>query len=363
MIDRLNAGAARPRVDIDLDAIAANYRYLRSKAPAAEAGAVVKCDAYGLGVVEAARMLAEQGGCRSFFVAYAHEGAVLRGALASGRPDATIYVFNGPDDVNLDAFAENNLIPVLNSFEQARRWTEARPGAAAAIHIDTGMNRLGAPAGELDAIIGLDGLSPTLVMSHLACSSVPAHPMNERQRRDFIAAAGRFPAARRSLAASGGTLMGRDYHFDLLRAGVSIYGVGPFDAPHDGLRPTARLTAPVLQLRRAPAGASAGYGATCTLSRESLLATVALGYGDGYPRAAGNRGAAFIGGARAPIVGRVSMDLIILDVTDAPKPVKIGDRAEFFGPNLAIEDAAAACGTIGYELLTGLGGRTERHYV
>ncbi len=351
----------RPRVDIDLDALVDNYGFLRGVAPGAEAAAVVKCDGYGLGAVKVAQTLYERAGCKSFFVAYAEEGAIVRDALSAACPDATIYVFNGPGgDLNL--FSQKALTPILNSLKQAEYWAHHRPGQPAALHIDTGMNRLGAPLSEIDAITRLDHLRIDVVMSHLACGSEPANAMNERQHSAFIASATPFPQARKSLAASGGTLIGQDYHFDLLRLGVALYGASPFDAPHDGLKPVARLTAPVIQMREAPAGSTAGYGATHRLKRRSTLATVALGYGDGYLRAASNRGVAYVNGSRIPIIGRVSMDLIILDVTETSKSVTIGDRAEFFGSNLPIEDAAAASDTIAYELLTGLRGRIERSY-
>ncbi len=352
--------ALSPTVAIDLDALAANFDAVKAAAPAAECGAVVKCNAYGLGAAQVGKKLADAG-CKTFFVTYAQEGVALRKALGSGR-EAVIYVFNGPNEESLPAFRDFRLKPVLNGAEQARLWA-GRSHEAAALHVDTGMNRLGAAQSEIAAIAAIDGLKIDLFMSHLACASDPAHPMNDRQRQAFVAAASNFPKARLSLSASGGAFLAREFHFDLVRAGIALYGASPFDRPHPRLKPVARLTAPVVQLREVNAGETVGYGATRAFSAPAKLATVALGYGDGFLRAAGNRGAAWLGGALCPIVGRVSMDLMVLDASGAREAVKIGDRAEFFGPNLAIEDAAATAGTIAYELLTDLGPRIARRYL
>lgn len=356
--------SARPIVEIDLDAACANFRRLADAAPGATPAAVVKCDGYGLGAAPVAEALATAEGCRTFFVAYPEEGAELRAALSSAAPDATIYVFNGPDTGSLALYVAHRLTPVLNSLDQARLWTAAHPGAGAALHIDTGMNRVGAPYTELREIAALKGLALDLVMSHLACSSDPSNPVNARQLAAFEKAAALFPGVRRSLAASSGALLPPAYHFDLTRLGVGVYGASPLDdAAQAPMRAVARLTAPVVQLREAGAGDFAGYGATRRFDAPARLAVVQLGYGDGFPRAAGNRAFAVLGGALCKIAGRVSMDMITLDVTDAPDRVQIGDRAEFFGPALPIEDAARSCGTLAYELLTGLGARVHRRYL
>ena len=352
-----------PWVDIDLGGLCANFRLIRNSASTADVAAVVKCDGYGLGAAPIARALARREQCRAFFVAYPHEGAALRAALEDLAPEATIYVFNGPAPDTIDRFKAAALTPVLNSAEQAALWVEASPGAPAALHIDTGMNRLGAPLAEVGAIAAQDGLNIALVMSHLACSSDPADPKNPVQRDLFIEAAKRFPQAKRSLAASGGALMDESYHFDLVRPGVALYGASPFDQDEPRLHPVAALSARIIQIRNAAAGETVGYGATCMLERPSVIATVSLGYGDGFPRAASNRAAALVGGARAPVAGRISMDLITLDATDLPAMPRIGDAAMFFGTGLSIHEAAAACNTISYELLTGLGGRVDRRYL
>lgn len=352
---RASSLAFRPVVEIDLDAAVKNYRFIAETAGAAETAAVVKCNAYGLGAAALGSALAGAG-CRSFFVAYPDEGAALRPLLG----DAEIYVFNGPDEGDIDVFVESQLIPVLNTHDQAALWARRGRGAAA-LHIDTGINRLGAPESELDAIAALK-LDLRVVMSHLSCSSDPGDPENARQWARFSAAAGRFPEARTSLSASAGALLGPDYRFDMVRVGAAIYGVSPFDRPDARLAPVARLTAPVAQLRDVAAGEGVGYNHRAILTRPSRLATLFLGYGDGLHRAAFGRGQVFLGGALCPMIGRVSMDLIVIDVTDAG-PVAIGDRAEIFGAKLPIEDAAATMGTLGYELLTSLGPRVARRYL
>lgn len=342
-----------PLLEIDLAAICSNYRRFAGSCPQAEAAAVVKCDAYGLGAATVGQTLAAKENCRAFFVAYSEEGAALREALGAG-PE--IYVFNGPFPDDLSAYRQYRLTPVINSLEQARLWASAMNGAPAAVNFDTGMHRLGMRASESGALRAIDGLNVTIVMSHLACASDAAHPMNERQLKAFLEIAAAFPNARKSLSSSGGALIDGPFGFDQVRLGVGLYGVSPLDAGTPDLRPVARLTAPVIQTHMMKAGETVGYGATFTAPRALRLATVSLGYGDGFPRAGSNRAKARLGGAVCCVVGRVSMDLTVLDVTDAPMPVSVGDRAEFFGPNWPIELAAADCGTIGYELLTSIGG-------
>lgn len=362
--------ALNPRLDINLAALCANYRRLAAAAPKATAAAVVKCDAYGLGAEAVGRALHLKEKCRTFFVAYSEEGAALRTALG---PDVEIFVFNGPFPEFLPTYRDFALTPVLNSLDQAALWAAEMRDAPAALHIDTGMHRLGVPPAVLGAIKSMKGLNLSLVMSHLACASDSGHSMNERQRTAFTQLAEQFPKMRTSLASSGGALIGESFAFDMVRLGVGLYGVSPLDDGVTGFAPVATLTAPVVQIHSMRAGETVGYGASFTATRDSALATVALGYGDGYPRAGSNQGLAFLAGAQCPIVGRVSMDLIVLDVTAAPARPKIGDQAEFFGANYSIDAAAEACGTIGYELLTGigglarprkgLGGRVERRYL
>ncbi len=341
-----------PLFEIDLAAICENFRALALATPGATPAGVVKCDAYGLGADAVGRALQQREGCRVFFVAYSEEGAALRNALGG---DAEIFVFNGPFPETLSTYRDCKLTPVVNTLEQAALWRAEMSGAPAAIHVDTGMHRLGLPPKDLAKLRSNGTLNVSLIMSHLACASDETHQMNSRQLKLFSEIAGQFPNARKSLSSSGGALIGKEFAFDLTRLGVGMYGVSPLDSGAAPMKPVARLTAPVIAVHEVRAGETVGYGATYAASRDSVLATVSLGYGDGFPRSGSNRAAAYVAGAICPVAGRISMDLIVLDVTSASPPA-IGDRAEFFGPNLLIDNAAASCGTIGYELLTAIGG-------
>ena len=352
-----------PCVEIDLSALCENYATVQAATAGAEVAAVVKCNAYGLGMEEVAQALATRTDCQTFFVTYPEEGAALRECLMALQSEAKIYVLNGPERENASLFAESQLVPVLNHLEQARAWAENFPSKPVALHIDTGMNRLGAAVSQVDDIAALDGLSIELVMSHLACSSDPANPKNDEQRDLFLDQVKKFPGAKKSLSASGGALMEGDFHFDLVRPGIALYGGSPFDKDDARLKPVATLKAPVIQMRTLKPGETVGYGATLKASKPMTLAVVALGYGDGYHRAGSNHAPVTIHGERATIAGRISMDLIAIDVTDVKTPVNHGDIACFFGKDVTLFEAAAACDTIPYELLTGLGGRVVRRYV
>ena len=317
------------------------------------AAAVVKADAYGLGLGSVVPALMEQG-CDTFFVARLAEGMALR-ALA---PDARIFVLDGAVPGTAPALMAHALTPVLSSLAQIDAWAKAR-GGDAALHVDTGMNRLGLPLDDLAQV----AMTPVLVMSHLACGDDPNSPMNAVQLSKFKAALAVLPPAPASLAASGGVLLGKDYHFDLVRPGIGLYGGHP--QPGHGENPmqcAVQLTGTVLQLRQVAVGESVGYGASFHAERPATIATIALGYADGVLRSASNRGVAMIRGQRAPFVGRVSMDLITLDVTGIAD-VAVGDEAELFGPGMAVDAAAAGWGTISYELLTGLSRRVPRVYM
>ena len=339
---------------IDLDAIAANWRALDGiSGPGVETAAVVKADAYGCGVAEVAPALA-RAGARTFFVALADEGARLRRILGT---DAAIYVLGGfaPDEE--ETLAGHALRPVLNSRAQAERWFTARRGLPAGLQLDTGMNRLGMEESEIPPLPA-DG-SIRLVMSHLACADEPDSPLNRAQLLEFgrLAAALALPGATLSLAATGGVLLGPECHFGLTRPGIGLYGGLPFtDA-----RPVAQLSVPVIQVRNLAAGELVGYGATWVAERPSRIATLAAGYADGLIRTMGNHAWAWHRGRRLPFVGRVSMDLMTLDVTDAPDLVA-DDLVEILGPNQSIDGIADAAGTIGYEILTSLGSRYRRRY-
>jgi len=362
-VDPKTAPAHGPIVEIDLSALCANYAMIRDAAPEARVSAAVKCDAYGLGLAPVSRALFERWGCDEFFVAYPEEGAALRAALKDAGP--RIYCFAGPSEETLALYDQAKLTPVINSLAQAELWAKRGAGTAV-VHIDTGMNRLGAPMSEAQAIaatLSAAGREVSIVMSHLACASDPTHPKNKDQREKFVEAAQCFSGARLSLAASAGALMDKAYQFDLVRPGIALYGGSPFDADEERICDVATLKAPIVQLRDLRPGETVGYGATFTATAPVRIATVALGYGDGYPRNDTPAGAAVVNGALAPIVGRVSMDFITLDITSQKNPVKIGDYAEFFGPRLRLFKAAAAAHRVPYDLLTGLGGRIDRRYL
>lgn len=344
---------------VRLDALTRNYARLRAMTPNAETSAVVKADAYGLdaGRIGPTLMTA---GCRSFFTATANEGAALRAAVGDGP---AIHVLNGYWPAERALYADAKLTAILNSPEEIAAFADNPPGASA-LHVDTGMNRLGVSVEAARALAGDPDLQKRiglrLIMSHLACSDVPDHPMNAAQHERFAAVAALFEGVKASLANSGGVLLGEEYHFDLTRPGIALYGGSPVgDAPHP-FEPVFHIAAPLLQLRRLKPGETVGYGATWTAERETVAATVALGYADGLMRAAQGGGFARIGGRKAPIIGRVSMDLCVVDVTGLDEAARPGGMARFFGEDL--EGLASAAGTIGYELIARLGRRFSRRY-
>ena len=355
------------RLTIDLGALAENWRTLAERAGEAATAAVVKGDGYGIGIAPAAQALAEAG-CHTFFVALPEEGLRVREAVR----DAAIYVLDGLIGGAAEAYARADLRPVLGSWPEIEEWAAFRRAGGrtgSALQVDTGMNRLGltpAEARKLGEHRDLrDALGLGLVMSHLAAADTPEHPLNRKQLTAFRAVRTLLPDIPASLANSAGIFLGRDFHFDLVRPGVALYGAAAA-AGVSPLRPVVTLEARVLQGRDGKRGETVGYGATETLERPARIAIVGVGYADGYHRRAGSsdrrRGArARLHGQDAPIVGRVSMDLIALDVTDI-HGVERGDWAELFGPNIPVDEVADAADTIGYELLTGLGRRYARSY-
>ncbi|HEV2562644.1 MAG TPA: alanine racemase [Rhizomicrobium sp.] len=353
------------RLSVRLGAIAANYReFARRAGPAAVAG-VVKADAYGLGLAPVARALAGQG-CDTFFVARLSEGVALRALL----PEARIFVLDGAQPDAIPSLIVHRLVPVLNSLAEIALWSAAanarRTILDAAIHIDTGMNRLGLPPSELstlsaDAGARLKGIRLALLMSHLACADDPASRMNAQQLARFKTALAMLPPAPASLASSGGVMLGKDYFFDMVRPGIGVYGGNPQPGQPNVFAVAPQLTGRILQLRRVDKGEAVGYGASFRIERPTTLATVALGYADGLMRAIGNRGTGAIKGVRAPIAGRVSMDLITLDVTAIPG-LQTGAEVEFLGDTISLDELAANAGTSSYEILTSLGSRMQRHY-
>lgn len=351
-----DALAGQARLDIDLAALATNWRLFRDAPGGGACAAVVKADGYGLGAAPVARALVAQG-CDSFFVAHTGEGVALRAALGAGP---RVFVLNGPAPGEEPLLAAHALAPVLNHRAQVEGWQAHAPGGPCAVHVDTGMNRLGlAPEEAVELAPVLASLDLVLVMSHLACGSDPRHPLNPRQRDLFVETAARLPPAALSLSASAGALLGPAYRFDLVRPGIGLYGGAPFDDAPVPLLPVASLDAPVIQLRDIGPGDTVGYGATWEAPRARRIAIVALGYADGFLRSGSNRGFGVWRGAVCPIVGRVSMDLIALDVTQA-KGLAPGDRMAFLGPSAPLDAQAQACGTIAYELLTRLGPRLHR---
>lgn len=341
---------AQAQLSIDLTALRANWRSLSEMAQA-ETGAVVKADAYGLGVEQVAPALAAEG-ARRFFVAIAEEGAELRRILGP-RPE--ICVFSGHMAGDAALIRDAQLTPMINSIDQMLRHVEGLPGHAFGIQLDSGMNRLGMEPAEWRALRGIAlAQKPSLIMSHLACADEPAHPMNAQQLRSFIDMTDGIDAPR-SLSATGGVLLGPDYHFDVTRPGIGVYGGLPFlDA-----RPVAFVDLPVIQIREVLPGETVGYGNTWTAERLSRVATVAAGYADGILRSMGHQAHLWAGETRCAVLGRISMDLIGVDVTDVTGDP---DTLELLGTHQSIDTLADWAGSIGYEILTSLGARYNRSY-
>lgn len=352
-------------LEIDLAAIAGNWRALRSRLAAGTVCAgVVKADAYGLGMAEVAGTLAAAG-CRLFFVAQIEEGIALRACL----PDRDIAVLNGLLPGTTADFTAHRLIPVLNDLGQISEWrrTATDRWRQAIIHLDTGMARLGLPPGELARLIAspdlLAGIELYAVMSHLACADEPSHPLNAKQRDAFRAALAALPRAPASLAASSGLFLGADYHFEIVRPGAAVYGVNPQPRNPNPMAQVIRLKGKILQTRDVDTGDTVGYGATYRKDRPGRIATVAVGYADGWLRSLSNRGSAAIAGQQVPVVGRISMDLMTLDVSGLdPQLTRPGSYAELIGAGRDVDTVAAEAGTIGYEVLTALGRRYHRVY-
>ena len=347
---------------VDLNALASNYRALADKAAPAETAGVVKANGYGLGAVPVARRLWAEG-CRTFFVAQLSEALEIRAAL----PDAVIYAFNGRRAETDRIFAENSLRPVLNSFDDLADWKSFLPmwqKPPAAINLDTGMSRLGLSRSEADRLTAdlqiLEGMNISLLMSHLSAADEPEHLLNREQLMRFARMRARLPGVKASLAATGGILLGPQFHFDMCRAGIGLYGGTPFS----DAAPVITLSARILQIREIANGDPVGYGGSFIAKRPIRVATVAMGYADGYLRAASNRAWAGIAGFQAPIIGRVSMDLITLDITEIPESgAHVGALVEMIGPNAGLDTIAGLAGTIGHEFLTRMGSRMERRYI
>ena len=356
-----STGAPPARLTIDLGALAANYETLVELAAPAEVAAVVKADAYGLGLGPIAGRLAAVG-CRSFFVATLDEGLRLRRLV----PDGRVFVLQGIGGA-IGACREAHLIPVLNSLADVRDWAAHGGGAAAALQLDTGMTRSGLDARETAALAAepalLGELKLELLLTHLACADDVLHPQNLEQLQRFNALKAKLPPMPTSIGNSAGMLLGPEFRGDLVRPGIALYGGRPFLSGVNPMRPVVRLEARVLQVRELTEDAAIGYGATYRARAPARIAVLGAGYADGYPRALGGRGFAFAAGRRVPVVGRVSMDLTTIDVSelraDALGP---GDYVDLIGGGVPLDDAAALAGTISYELLTGLAARLLRRW-
>lgn len=343
---------ATGRLTIDLDALAANWRALDALSGAhVQTAAVVKADAYGTGVAKAGRALAAAG-ARRFFVAVAEEGAALREALGPG-PEISVFGGHMPGDT--DMINDLGLVPMVNSVDQLTRQLEALPGHPFGIQLDSGMNRLGMEPAEWAAVRDIAlAAQPRLIMSHLACSDEPEHDMNPRQLAAFHDMT-RGLDVPLSLAATGGILMGPEYHFDLTRPGIGLFGGRPFAEAQR----VVEIDLPVIQVRELATGESVGYGNAWVAERPTRIATVSGGYADGITRHLSNIGVMFFEDIPCPIVGRVSMDLIGVDVTHlGVEPAALN----LLGPEQTVDDIADTTGTIGYEILTQLGHRYTRHH-
>lgn len=350
---------------IDLEAIVANYTLLRSRLGRTECSAVVKADAYGLGAVEVASAL-QAAGCRTFFVAHVGEGLTLREAL----PDARILVLNGMPVGTEEDFLAAGLIPVINSLRELAAWRERAVEIGrklpAALQVDSGMSRLGLAPRDVDHIAAdwtlLEPIEVVMVLSHLACADEPDHPANGMQRREFDRLRAMLPSAPASLANSSGIFLGSGFHYDLARPGSALYGINPTPSVSNPMRPVVHLSARIVQLRDVLPQAGIGYGHAARADGPMRLATISLGYADGWHRR--GAAAAFLDGWRLPFVGRVSMDSIILDATECRKNMlQEGALVDLICPEQTVDEVASATGTIGYEVLTSLGRRFHRRYL
>ena len=346
------------RARIHLENIVHNWEQIGGRHPNAEAAAVVKADGYGHGAAEVSRYL-QSAGCKSFFVATLQEAVSLRKAIGDG---SNIFVLNGARGEELTTLKSNALTPVLNSIEQVRTvvGTNALGNAPLCLHFDTGMNRLGLKPSQLgDVKTATRNQSVGWVMSHLACADEPDHSLNTAQLALFHQVRREWPDAIHSLAATAGCYLGEDYGFDMIRPGIGLYGGGP---RREGIKPGLTLEAPILAIFEGSVGETVGYGATHTLQQSQRLATVSLGYADGMLRSLSNKGFGFIDGQRVPIVGRISMDLITIDVSDITSTLQPGKMVEFLGAYAHLEEQAKEAGSLGYELITGISTRVQRIY-
>jgi len=363
-------------LSIDLGAIQANYKLLQERlSGGAEMGCVVKADAYGLGAEKVAPALA-RAGARIFFVALPEEGIRLRQILndtsESAFVQAQIHILGGLMKGAEEAYDASRLTPVLGSLDEIHDWKDfcrrIDTPLPCAIHVDTGMLRLGLPPDELEKLAEeparIEGLDVVTVISHLACADEPEHPKNAEQLAAFRQVRKILPMGRASFANSSGIFLGPDYHFDLARPGVALYGLGPTLGEPNPMAQVVRLQGKIAQVRDVDSPQTVGYGATHRIEEPGRIATVLAGYADGYLRSLSNKGTGYIGNIPVPVVGRVSMDLITFDVTNVPRHLTTpGNMIDLIGPHNPVEQIADEAGTIGYEILTSLGNRYRRVYI
>lgn len=368
----MTVGTAAAALVIDLGALVANWQLLAARVAPARCGAVVKANAYGLGAERVVRALLKAG-CREFFVALVDEGIWLRESLDIDWPkDARVHVLHGPLPGAEQECLLYGLVPVLNSIPQIERWQAlarkiGKP-LPAAIQADTGMARLGISASDITRLLenasALDGIQPTLAMSHLVSAEDPADPVNALQLARFRDVRARLPGAAACLANSSGIFLGSEFHFDLVRPGAALYGVAPVNGSHNPMRAVVRVQAQLIQWREIATGEAVGYNHTWIASRPSRIATVSIGYADGYLRIGSNRAALRLDSTTLPVVGRISMDTVTVDVTEvAPDRLIPGLLFDVLDEVQDVNVLATQVGTNAYEILTNLGSRYRRHYL
>ncbi|MCC3859985.1 alanine racemase [Pseudemcibacter aquimaris] len=352
-------GNASAELHVDLAAIINNYETLKSQSDSATCAAVVKADAYGLGANKVAPALYHNTDCDTFFVAGLVEGVTLRNIL----PDAKIYVFNGLFADQVDTYLDHNITPILNDPSQVALWYGKK--APCGVHFDTGINRLGFTESQTEEFLNTpNDLNIDLVMSHFIQSEIARHPSNEMQLDKFERVRYQLPNAKGSLCNSGGVFLGRDYHFDLLRPGIMLYGGNPgLPVRPNGIKQAFELRAKILQIREIEPGMAVGYNSLWTAAEKSRIALLNVGYADGTLKTSDRKAKVWVGGHMADVIGKVSMDMIAIDITDDKfNHVTVTDYAEILGPNITLE-MVAENSTLGhYELMTGIGPRYKKYY-